>query len=187
MPNIKGPIFKEREVLHGVIQSTLHYGAPVWYSLMNVRTYQDVLTQTERKSILRVASATLSNRALQEITQMTPIQFLANERHRIYDRRESELARSEGRETTLNTWQDEWDMTLDVAQLTKKLIPNIRIWTDGTHLPYPSAYLSLIFSNLGIGKTVTFQMPKMDHTNGEVNSRNLRSKHSTRDQQNNWI
>lgn len=135
MPNISGPTSKKREALHGVVQSTLLYGAPVWHSILNVRKYQNVLTRVERKSLLRVASAyrTVSNKALQVITGMIPIHLLANERHRIYERGGNELVRTEERETTLTMWQEEWDMTLDVAQWTKKLIPNIREWKECAH------------------------------------------------------
>lgn len=137
MPNIGGPSSTRRLLLYGVIQSILLYGAPTWFSAMKYRRYRDMYERTQRKALLRVASAyrTVSGKALQVITGTVPIDLLVEERRILFESGQGHLEgkRVEVRERSLERWQNDWDRLENVAQWTKKLIPDIAKWVKCKH------------------------------------------------------
>ncbi|KAJ8929643.1 hypothetical protein NQ314_017650 [Rhamnusium bicolor] len=87
MPNIGGPSSQKREVLNGVIQSIVLYGAPVWKRALQRKRYRNMVDGVQRKSLLRVASAyrTVSAAVVQVVTATPPLSLLAEERKHLYE------------------------------------------------------------------------------------------------------
>nr|CAI5850898.1 unnamed protein product [Callosobruchus analis] len=136
MPNVGGPSTSKRQMLNTVVQSTLLYGAPVWYRALKREKHRQTLDRAQRKTLLRVASAyrTFSNRALQVITATPPLHLLAEERRHLYTaKQDTSESRASIRDRTMEKWQRLWDDTTDVAQWTKRLIPSIKEWVDCKH------------------------------------------------------
>lgn len=134
MPNLRGPSSSKRYILYGVIQSILLYGAPVWHEAIKTRKYKLLLEKTQRKMLLRVASAyrTVATKAIQVVTGAVPIDIMAKEREFLYNTRDGHLAdvKKAARARSLKTWQEEWDENRDTAQWTKRLIPKLEIWVN---------------------------------------------------------
>nr|CAH7763873.1 unnamed protein product [Callosobruchus chinensis] len=120
MPNISGLSSARRQLLYGIVQSTIAQ-----------------LDKAERKPLLRVASAyrTVSNRTLQVVAGIAPIWLLAKERCRLHKENgiPSSAKRNAERLITLREWQDLWDETTQVAQWTKRVIPDIHSWVNCVH------------------------------------------------------
>lgn len=78
MPNIGGPGSVKRKLLSGAMQSVILYGAPIWGGALGMQEYRGMLTSSQRKSVLRVASAyrTVSAAAIQVICGTIPIDRL---------------------------------------------------------------------------------------------------------------
>lgn len=70
MPNIDGPSSVKRSVLASAHTSVLLYVAPIWADFMKYGCYKQMVNRSQRKILLRVASAyrTVSVQALQVIT-----------------------------------------------------------------------------------------------------------------------
>lgn len=67
-----------RVVLGGVAHYILLYGASVWYEIVRIKRYKNMVKGLQRKLLLRIASAyrTISTVALQALTAMVPIDLL---------------------------------------------------------------------------------------------------------------
>lgn len=97
--------------------------------------------------------------ALQVITGIPPIPLLIKERKRLYDggrgRERYELERT----TTIDEWQRSWENLEERGQWTKRLIPDIRIWTKCKHrnLNY---WLTQFISGHGSFGTYTYKIKK---------------------------
>nr|XP_023027791.1 uncharacterized protein LOC111515824 [Leptinotarsa decemlineata] len=133
MPNIRGPDSDKRAVLGGVVQFILLYGAPIWYLAMRMEKYRQILTKTQRKSLVRIISAyrTVSAEAAQVVARMIPIDLLAAERKYTHERSGDEALaarRRRAREITMDKWQERWDNIQEKAQWTKKLVPSVKDW-----------------------------------------------------------
>lgn len=132
MPNIKGPTSNKREVLCGVVHSILLYGAPVWARACAARKYREMLSRTQRRALVRIASAyrTVSAEALQVITGVIPIDLQVEERRATFDQRydERRMTRQAARENSIAAWQRRWDLNVEKGQWTKRLIPTVDVW-----------------------------------------------------------
>lgn len=62
MPNIGGPSHIRRRPLYGVVQSTIVYGAPIWYKPIKIQRYQDMITKVQRRTQDNVAHTELYQR-----------------------------------------------------------------------------------------------------------------------------
>lgn len=80
--NIGGPSSNKRAVLCSVVQSILLYGATIWHHVVKFKTYSIILSRTQRKLLLRVASAyqTASTISLEVILGIIPIDFMNQEK-----------------------------------------------------------------------------------------------------------
>ena len=93
--------------------SILLYRAEIWADAMEVNKYRKRMAAVQPRGALRVACAyrTVSEEAVAVIAGMIPIDLLAWERRRIYDR-SAEVGRAEAadeaRRQTLQTWQESW-------------------------------------------------------------------------------
>lgn len=88
---------------------------------------------------MRVASifSTVSENAVCVIASMPPIDIMAAERQKLYNRRATDpavkrLFREEERKTSLEQWQARWD-TSPKGRWTHRLIPNIERWVHRGH------------------------------------------------------
>lgn len=83
MPNVGGQSYHKRSgLLSGVIHSVLLYAAPAWREVIKVGTHRSKLIATQRKGLLRTASAyrTVSAEAVQVIVGFPPIDLMIAER-----------------------------------------------------------------------------------------------------------
>lgn len=136
LPNIGGPKSQKRAVLCGVIHSILLYGAPIWQKMLNMNLYKNKMEKTQRKALLRVASAyrTASSKALQVITGTPPIEVLVKEREYMYISVEPiEEKRRVAKQKTVDLWQQMWNNNLTKGQWTKRLIPDLHNWINCKH------------------------------------------------------
>ncbi|KAJ8964235.1 hypothetical protein NQ314_005064 [Rhamnusium bicolor] len=137
MPNIGCLSSGKREILCGVVHSTILYGAPIWCEALRIRRYRTMLEGVQRRMLLRVGSAyrTTSTVALQVITGVIPIDLMVEERRYLYEMGNGqELAiRKAARERTLNLWQRRWELNEEKGQWTKRLIPDLRPWVTCRH------------------------------------------------------
>lgn len=137
LPNVGGPRSRKRVVLNGVTQSVLLYGAPVWYTAMRIKKYAEMLERTQRKMLLRIASAyrTTSTISLQVITGIAPIELQVEERRFIHEQREGHLPEiwEAAKRIKREMWQRKWNENVNKAQWTKKLIPQLDPWLNCNH------------------------------------------------------
>lgn len=137
MPNIHGPRSEKRKILCYVIQSVILYGSAVWANVLQMQKYRDMVNACQRKYLLRIASAyrTTSAKAIQVVTGQIPLDLLVDERRRLYDRGNGHLMETKNAErtTTICLWETRWAETTEVAQWTKRLIPNVREWIECKH------------------------------------------------------
>lgn len=135
MRNIGGPRSSSRKLLASVVNSTLLYGAQIWANALKVQATRRRMLSIHRLSALRVASAyrTVSYDAVCIISQMMPIDILADEARRIFEAKISgELnndRRKLERSTSLSLWQQRWNSS-GKGRWTHKLIPNISSWLN---------------------------------------------------------
>jgi Reverse transcriptase (RNA-dependent DNA polymerase). len=137
LPNLRGPSSSKRKTMLGMVHSIITYAAPVWHQALGMQKYRSMVISSQRRMLLRVVSAyrTVSGVALQVIAGVPPIDLTIEERKRLYDREDgnSAHAHKEELDRTLETWQERWNEEIRVAQWTKKLIPNIRVWLECNH------------------------------------------------------
>ena len=138
MPNISGPSSGKRAVIGGAVHNILMYGAPIWHKVVGIQKYRKILERTQRNILLRVASAyrTASLAALQVVTGTVPIDLMVHERAYAYENRyeeEDKKSNLTARDMTLEKWQYRWNNEKTKTQWTKRLIKNIKQWTDCRH------------------------------------------------------
>ena len=135
MANVNGPSPCKRRLLMSTTHSIMLYGAEVWAEALQKRKYKKVLARVQRRGALRIASAynTVSEQAVLVIAGVIPIDLLANERRRIYNRgpgiSRDEAAEAE-RGTTIARWVDRWKAAGDVAIWTRRLLRNPEAWIE---------------------------------------------------------
>lgn len=91
MPNVGGPKQKRRALLTSVTTSVMTYGIAIWADALTIHNTCKNMTAVHRQCALRVASAfrTVSKEAIEVISGLLPIEILAEERKRIFHRRET--------------------------------------------------------------------------------------------------
>lgn len=143
MPNIGGPNYEKRVLLANVVSSVLLYAAPIWACSLATKVTRRKLTATYRLTALRTISGfrTISDEAAFVLAGMIPIDLLADEMSRIYNRRRSNAdnslvnikwIKSEEREITMVRWQNRWDIS-SKGRWTNILIPLIDAWINRSH------------------------------------------------------
>lgn len=136
LPNIGGPKYGRRILLSRVVSSILLYAAPVWAAALTTMEMRRSLSTPYRLSALRVISGfrTISYEAAFVIAGMPPVDLIAEEMRRIYNRRtansrEMKRIKEEERATTMARWQARWNETTK-GRWTHTLIPSIEPWVN---------------------------------------------------------
>lgn len=133
MANIGGPTSNKRRLLIKTADAIMLYGAEIWAESLRFQKYRQRMEAVQRRGALRICSAfrTVSAPAAQVIAGVIPIDILADERLRIYRRKDenaSTRVKKEERERTMNIWQRRWEREMR-GRWTAKLISNIERWT----------------------------------------------------------
>uniref|UniRef100_A0ABD2WEJ2 Reverse transcriptase domain-containing protein n=1 Tax=Trichogramma kaykai TaxID=54128 RepID=A0ABD2WEJ2_9HYME len=133
MPNSGGPRSSRRKLYAHVVDSILLYGAPIWSTAAQKRVYIRQAESAHRRACLRVIGGRphVSYEATYVLAGIPPLALLADERARLYGRRQED-AKDEERLATLSKWQEAWDRSTK-ARWTHRLIPNIRVWIERRH------------------------------------------------------
>lgn len=142
LPNIGGPGYPRRILISRVVSSVLLYAAPVWARALATKETRRKLSSVYRLCALRTISGfrTISDEAAFVVAGMVPIDILADEMLRIYNRRTSrqleptaiKRIKEEEKLASMTAWQARWDNTTK-GRWTYKLIPTIVIWTKRVH------------------------------------------------------
>ena len=116
--------------------STAHsivlYGAEVWAEALETLKYRKQLLNVQRQGALGIACAyrTVSQEAILVVASVIPIDLLAKERKRIYER-SADTGRAdaavEERERTMTEWHGRWTKD-SKARWTRRLIGDLRRW-----------------------------------------------------------
>ena len=137
MGNINGPRPCKRRLLMTVVHSILLYGAEVWADALNIAYYRKRMIAVQRRGALRIACAyrTVSEPAILVLARVIPIQLLATERKRMYERRtegpRTAIAKEE-RERTVTAWQEMWTREVR-GRWTARLVPDVQTWLQREH------------------------------------------------------
>ncbi|CAB0040061.1 unnamed protein product [Trichogramma brassicae] len=133
MPNSGGPRSSRRKLYAHVVDSILLYGAPVWSTAALKRAFMQQAESAHRRACLRVIEGRphVAYEATYVLAGIPPLALLADERARLYGRRQED-AKDEERLATLSKWQEAWDRPKK-ARWTHRLIPNIRVWIERRH------------------------------------------------------
>lgn len=109
LPNLRGARQNTRRVLATVVPSRLLYGTPIWSSTISAGA-MNTMKSAYRMTMLRVACCycTTSYDAAAVVSSMPPLDLLAEERRRIFNGVDKEIAR----EQLLSNWQQKWNMSL---------------------------------------------------------------------------
>lgn len=136
MPNIGGPRQSKRKIVSTVVSSLILYAAPVWSEALKVKSTARKVLSVYRMCALRICSSyrTTSEEAAYVISGMIPLDILADEATRLYERKRSGEQNTMGirkleREQSLRLWQSRWERSLK-GRWTFKLIPNIDVWVN---------------------------------------------------------
>lgn len=137
LPNIGGPKSSRRALLANVTSSVLLYAAPIWAGAMKLKTNKRKLLSVNRLSALRAICGyrTISDEAAFVIAGIIPVDILADEMKRVYDRcvRQANVdkkeVKSEERTRSIHKWQERWNTT-DKGRWTYKLIPDLTLWLN---------------------------------------------------------
>lgn len=167
MPNIGGPSHIRRRLLYGVVQSTIVYGAPIWYKPIKIQRYQDMITKVQRRTLIRVCSAyrTVSAAAVQVIAGTLPIEIIINEQRELFESGRGHTAEKkiEVRESSIAKWQTKWENNEITAQWLKKLIPNIKPWIN-CKFKKTNYFFTQFLTGHGSYKAYTFKIKKVTTT-----------------------
>lgn len=145
MPNIGGPIGRNRRILSNVAQSILLYAAPAWSRALKWRKYQTLVSNVQRRMALRICSGfrTMSTDAALVLAGIPPIDIEINLRCQRYLG-----VPSENNEDTLSIWGRRWMTPNGKAEWTKRLIPELERWINRRHGEV-DFYLSQLLSGHG--------------------------------------
>lgn len=154
MPNVGGPKAGRRALLASVVTSILTYGIAIWAGALELQECQRRIYPIGRQLALRITSAfrTVSRDAAHVISGLLPIEILAEEYSRRYQRRtqglvEADDSRTREREKSLQRWQAKWDSS-EKGRWTHQLIPQIAEWTNRQHGD-PNYYLTQLLTGHG--------------------------------------
>lgn len=165
MANVRGPRPATRRLLMATTHSILLYGAEVWADVMKFKKYRKCVTAVQRRGALRIACSyrTVSEAAVLVIAGVIPVDLLACERKRIYDRSPAigrALAASEERERTILDWQDRWTTGLQ-GRWTRRLIVTLKPWLERGHGEV-GFYLTQFLSGHGYFRRYLNRMNKVE-------------------------
>lgn len=144
MPNIGGPKYEGRILLSRVVSSVLLYAAPVWAHALNIQETRRKLSSVYRLSALRTIRGyrTISGEAAFIIAGMIPIDILADEMARIYQKKRAiqgvpenslmRIIKAEERRASMEQWQSLWNSS-SKGRWTHKLITDIETWIGRNH------------------------------------------------------
>lgn len=139
LPNIGGPKPARRKLLATVINSVILYASPVWTDGLDLKCSKKKLISVHRLSVLRTISGfrTISEDAACVVAGMIPIDILAEEMKRIYERSPEnnshrEACAKEERIRSIAIWQDRWNRSTK-GRWTYRLIPRIEPWLNRKH------------------------------------------------------
>lgn len=138
MCNIGGPRSSRRLLLARVVTSTLLYGAQIWADALNNKENRRQMQSVHRLTALRVASAyrTVSDEAAGVVAGLMPIDIMADEAKRRYDRKgqghDGKETRREEQARSTEMWQNRWNES-QKGRWTFRLIPNVKDWADRKH------------------------------------------------------
>lgn len=164
MANTNGPRPSTRRLMMSVTHSIMLYGAEVWADTLLVKRRATAMTRVQRVGALRIASAyrTVSENAIFVIAGVVPIDLLALERKRIYER-SADVGRAEAtlneRTNTLERWQTRWT-TNEQGRWTRRLIPRLGPWMDRNHGEV-NFYLTQFLSGHGYFRKYLHSMGKV--------------------------
>ena len=134
MPNVGGPKQMKRRLISTVIRSLILYGAPIWSEALKTKYIAKKLLSVYRLCALRICSSyrTTSDDAAHVIAGIIPIDIMADESKRLFDRKirgeeNTNMIRKIERERSMRLWQDRWNESTK-ARWTYKLIPHIEEW-----------------------------------------------------------
>lgn len=163
MQNINGPSSEKRLLLYGVVQSIVLYGAHVWGGVIAIQKYGKMLERLQRRALLRVVSGyrTVSTEAVQVLAGIPPISLIIQERKKTIDKPDNHT-RSLERQTTIQTWQTDWDNNTTKGQWTKTLIKDLKTWIECRHRTM-DYFLAQALSGHGSFKAYTFKLGKTDN------------------------
>lgn len=125
MPRLGGPKARSRRLIASAVISVILYAAPTWQRCLKYKRYRGLLTRTNRKIAIGIASAyrTVSAEAIEVITGLPPLDLLVNERCEIY--KKGKEGKEECRARVLDEWQARWNTN---TGWTRILIPNLQKW-----------------------------------------------------------
>lgn len=134
MANTTGPRPGKRRLLMSTAHSILLYGAEIWADALKTKKYCHAMTTVQRQSALRIACSyrTVSAQAVLVVAGVIPIDLLAFERKRIYERT-ADTSRQDAatteRQSTIQTWQQRWTEG-STGNWTRRLIKDLRPWIE---------------------------------------------------------
>jgi hypothetical protein len=130
MPNVGGPKSSRRKLLHGVVHSTLLYGAPIWARSLEKEHHRKKMAAVQRRSALRVISGyrTISEEAALVLASSPPIDLLALERQAVYEKGKGPQHRIK----TMTEWQSRWS-SATAGRWTNRLIGDLGPWCSRKH------------------------------------------------------
>lgn len=140
LPNIGGPKHNKRLLLTKVVSSSMLYAAPIFAHVLRIQDERIKMGSAYRLMALRTISGyrTISENAACVIAGLIPIDILAMEGARIYERKIQGndqaigIIRQEERDRSLQEWQDRWNAATN-AEWTRQLIPQVKDWLEREH------------------------------------------------------
>ncbi|CAD7086205.1 unnamed protein product [Hermetia illucens] len=139
LPNIGRPRQSRLRLISKVVSSVLLYAAPVWAPVLENKSNCGKLGMAYRLSALRVCSAyrTTSGEAAYVLAGTIPIDILADEGRRLYDKMYAigesiVLRRQLARRESIANWQKRWNEA-QTGRWTYRIIPHIRRWMERNH------------------------------------------------------
>lgn len=167
MLNTSGPRYAKRRLLLSVVHSIMLYGAEIWADRLTHEKYRRKLASVQRRAALRVACAyrTVSEAATLVITKTVPIDLMAQERKRLYERRAegtlNDNTRMVERKQTIREWVLRWQSG-ETGRWTAKLIPEIEEWVDCDHVE-TGFYLTQLLTGHGLFNAYLHRMGLLDN------------------------
>ena len=121
IPNVGGLKQKRRALLTLVTTSVMTYGIAIWADVLAIQESYKNVASAHGISALRTASAfrTISREAADVIAGLMPIQVLAQERKRIYQRRKT-AKKKRGRDQSLRTTKQHSTMAENLGWIKRQ-------------------------------------------------------------------
>ena len=133
MPSMGGARASKRKLLYAAVSSVMMYAAPVWREVMGIAVHRRNYEKVHRRMLLGVCAAyrTVSTAALEVICGIAPIDLQVEERVTSYEKEKD--SKEQAKLATIEIWQQKWEAQSEVAQWTKRLIPEIATWKNRKH------------------------------------------------------